>query len=58
VLSGGSALLRKLDQFVGHRFGLPVSVTPDPLSCVMRGRAHQLNSPGATDWRKFGKNGF
>lgn len=58
VLTGGSALLRKLDQFIGHLFGLPVSVTPDPLSCVIRGLAHQLNSLRASDWRRFGKNGF
>ncbi len=58
VLTGGSALLRNLDRFISSKCGLPVRVAPDPLSCVVRGLAHQLNSFRASDWRRFGNNGF
>jgi hypothetical protein len=58
VLTGGSALLRHLDRFISRDCGLPVRVAQDPLSCVIRGLAHQLNSLRASDWRRFGNNGF
>ncbi len=58
VLTGGSALLRNLDQFIGKDCGLPVRIAQDPLSCVIRGLAHQLNILRASDWRRFGNNGF
>ena len=57
VLTGGSALLRNLDRFISKNCGLPVRVAQDPLSCVIRGLAHQLNSLHTIDWRRFGGNG-
>lgn len=54
VLTGGSALLRNLDQFLSSDCGLPVRIAQDPLSCVIRGIAHQLNQLRASDWRRFG----
>ena len=58
VLTGGSALLRNLDRFISKDCGLPVRVAPDPLSCVIRGLAHQLNSLRTSDWRRFGDHGL
>ena len=58
VLTGGSALLRNLDRFISKNCGLPVRVAQDPLTCVIRGLAHQLNGLRASDWRRFGNNGF
>jgi rod shape-determining protein MreB len=58
VLTGGSALLRNLDRFISSDCGLPVSVAPDPLSCVIRGLAHQLNGFRASDWRRFSDTAF
>jgi rod shape-determining protein MreB and related proteins len=58
VLTGGSALLRNLDRFISRDCGLPVNVAQDPLTCVIRGLAHQLNGLRASDWRRFGNNGF
>jgi len=57
VLTGGSALLRNLDRFISKNCGLPVRVAQDPLSCVIRGLAHQLNSFRTIDWRRFGDHG-
>jgi rod shape-determining protein MreB and related proteins len=57
VLTGGSALLRNLDHFISRRCGLPVKVAEDPLSCVIRGLADQLNHLRGKDWRRFGNNG-
>jgi rod shape-determining protein MreB len=37
VLTGGGALLRKLDQRISSETFLPVSVAEDPLTCVVRG---------------------
>ena len=37
VLSGGGALLRRLDRFVAEQTGLPVRVTAEPLEAVARG---------------------
>ena len=54
VLTGGSALLRNLDQFISRGCGLPVKVDPDPLSCVIRGLGNQLNRLRPGDWRRFG----
>jgi rod shape-determining protein MreB len=56
VLTGGSALLRNLDRFISKNCGLRVRVAQDPLSCVIRGLAHQLNNVGTIDWRRFGDN--
>lgn len=57
VLTGGSALLRNLDEFISRDCGLPVSVAQDPLSCVIRGLAQQLNRLRASDWVRFGRRG-
>jgi len=54
VLTGGSALLRNLDRFIGGNCGLAVKVAPDPLSCVIRGLVHQLNLLRSSDWKRFG----
>lgn len=54
VLTGGSALLRNLDRFISRDCGLPVRVAQDPLSCVIRGLAHQLDHLRRRDWRRFG----
>ena len=54
VLTGGSALLRNLDLFISKGCGLPVKVAQDPLSCVIRGLAYQLNHLRTSDWRRFG----
>lgn len=37
VLSGGGALLRGLDQLIEHETKIPVTVTNDPLTSVVRG---------------------
>jgi rod shape-determining protein MreB len=54
VLTGGSAMLRNLDLFISKGCGLPVKVAQDPLSCVIRGLAHQLSHLRTRDWRRFG----
>ena len=45
MLSGGGALLRKLDQAVRVRTGVPVSVADDPLSCTIIGCGRVLEHP-------------
>jgi rod shape-determining protein MreB len=56
VLTGGSALLRNLDEFISRDCGLPVKAAQDPLSCVIRGLAYQLNHLHRRDWRRFGNS--
>ncbi len=58
VLTGGSALLRNLDRFLSKNCGLSVKVAPDPLSCVIRGLAYQLNHLRPRDWRRFAANAW
>lgn len=53
VLSGGSTLLRNLAQYIHRNCGLPVKVAQDPLYCVIRGLAHQLQYLRPSDWRRF-----
>lgn len=55
VLTGGSALLRNLDDCISRDCGLPVRVAHDPLSCVIRGLAQQLAHLRSRDWRRFGE---
>ena len=43
VLTGGGALLNNLDYVLRHATGLPVSVAPDPLSCVVMGTGRCLD---------------
>jgi rod shape-determining protein MreB len=42
VLTGGSALLRNLDQRISKDVGLPVSISEQPLEAVVRGIAKML----------------
>ncbi|QQR70097.1 MAG: rod shape-determining protein [Alphaproteobacteria bacterium] len=42
VLTGGGALLRKLDYVLRHATGLPVSVAENPLHCVALGTGRAL----------------
>jgi rod shape-determining protein MreB len=42
VLTGGSALLRDLDQLIMEETGLSVTIADDPLSCVARGGGRVL----------------
>jgi rod shape-determining protein MreB len=45
ILSGGGALVRGLDRLISEETGLPVNVTTDPLSCVVRGNGKVLEDP-------------
>jgi rod shape-determining protein MreB len=42
VISGGGALLRGLDDLLHDQTGLPIRVTDDPLTCVVRGAGRLL----------------
>jgi rod shape-determining protein MreB len=53
VLTGGSALLRHLDSFIGIKCGLPVTLARDPLTSVIRGLADRLTNPGVSDWKNL-----
>ena len=43
VLTGGGALLRGFDALLHHETGLPIRVTEDPLTCVVRGAGMVLD---------------
>ena len=43
VLTGGGALLAGLDRLIHDQTGLPVTVSDDPLSCVVRGAGKLLD---------------
>jgi rod shape-determining protein MreB len=45
VLAGGGALIRGLDHLISETAKIPVWVTDDPLTCVVRGAAKVLESP-------------
>jgi rod shape-determining protein MreB and related proteins len=45
VLTGGGALLPGLDLVLHRETGLPVTVSEDPLSCVVRGAGKLLEAP-------------
>ncbi|MDX1923572.1 MAG: rod shape-determining protein [Alphaproteobacteria bacterium] len=45
VLTGGGALLRRLDLVLRNATGLPVFVGEDPLTCVARGTGRVLEDP-------------
>ena len=42
VLTGGGALLRDIDRLLMEETGLPVIVSDDPLTCVVRGSGMAL----------------
>ena len=43
VLTGGGALLKRLDIRLREETGLPITVAEDPLTCVVRGVGHMLS---------------
>lgn len=43
---GGGALLRGLPQVLAKMLGVPVRVTPDPLTAVVRGAGIVTENPG------------
>ena len=45
VMTGGGALLQRLDQALSNATGLPVVVAPDPLTCVALGAWRALEDP-------------
>ncbi|MGH2720164.1 MAG: rod shape-determining protein [Actinomycetota bacterium] len=47
VVTGGGALLRGLDDRLTHETGMPIIVSEDPLSCVVRGSGRCLEEFGA-----------
>ncbi|MBN2705039.1 MAG: rod shape-determining protein [Deltaproteobacteria bacterium] len=44
MLTGGGALLRKLDTLMRHETGLPITVVDEPLTCVVRGSGMVLDN--------------
>ncbi len=49
VLTGGGALLAGLDRLLNRETGLPISVSEDPLTCVVRGAGHVLDDSAFLD---------
>ena len=45
VLTGGGALLRRIDEALSLATGLPVAVADDPLTCVAMGAGRALEDP-------------
>ncbi len=45
VLTGGGALIRRLDEHLREETGLPVSVAEDPLLCVAIGTGRAMEDP-------------
>ncbi|MBO7393913.1 MAG: rod shape-determining protein [Abditibacteriota bacterium] len=43
VLAGGGALLRNIDKLIEKETGMPATVAPDPLGCVVMGTAKALD---------------
>ena len=46
VMTGGGALLRRIDDVLSHATGLPVIVAEAPLMCVALGAGRALEEPG------------
>jgi rod shape-determining protein MreB len=42
VVTGGGALLRDMDRMLAEKTGLPIIITEDPLTCVVRGCGRAL----------------
>ncbi|MBW8054215.1 MAG: rod shape-determining protein [Acidiferrobacterales bacterium] len=47
VVTGGGALLRDLDRMLAAEIGLPIVITDDPLTCVVRGCGRALEEAEA-----------
>ncbi len=47
VLAGGGALLPKLDSLIRERAAVPAFVAEDPLTCVVRGCGHLVETQGS-----------
>jgi len=45
VLTGGGALIKRLDEHLREETGLPVSIAEDPLSCVALGTGRAMEDP-------------
>ncbi len=45
MLTGGGALIRRLDEHLREETGLPVSVAEDPLTCVAIGTGRAMEDP-------------
>ena len=45
VLTGGGALLGRIDEFIAEKTGLPVTIADDPLTCVVNGAGQALEDP-------------
>ncbi|RYD65757.1 MAG: rod shape-determining protein, partial [Verrucomicrobiaceae bacterium] len=45
VLTGGGALLCRIDDVIGRATGLPVVVADTPLTCVVLGAGRALEDP-------------
>ncbi|MEO1222469.1 MAG: rod shape-determining protein, partial [Pseudomonadota bacterium] len=45
VLTGGGALIRRLDEHLREETGLPVSIAEDPLTCVAIGTGRAMEDP-------------
>jgi rod shape-determining protein MreB len=43
VLTGGGALLKGLDTVISNAAEIPVRITDDPLTCVVRGAGYLLD---------------
>jgi rod shape-determining protein MreB len=44
TLTGGGALLRGLDRLLRQETALPITVSDDPLTCVVRGAGKLLDT--------------
>jgi len=44
IMSGGSSLLRNIDQLISRATGVPVYVAEDPILCVARGTGIALEN--------------
>jgi rod shape-determining protein MreB len=49
VLTGGGALLPALDQLLNRETNLPITLSDEPLTCVVRGVGRVLDDPAFLD---------
>jgi rod shape-determining protein MreB len=45
VLTGGGALLGRIDEFISGKTGLAVTIADDPLTCVANGAGRAMEDP-------------